>query len=91
MNMDKPNLVKGMIEEALSDAQVTITSVPGTGNGDHIGLMIVSDAFEGKSKIDQHRVIMEILNEHLVSGHVHAVQLKTYTHAKYKALQQKDA
>jgi len=67
------------IKGHLPDAEVTVTDL--TGTRDHLGLQIISDAFEGKALLDQHRIVMDILKEKLKSE-IHAVQLKTMTKAK---------
>lgn len=73
------NALADFIKTQLPDAEVTVTDL--TGTRDHLGLQIISDAFEGKALLEQHRVIMDILKEKLKSE-IHAVQLKTMTKAK---------
>ena len=51
-------------------------SSPGTGES-HFRLLIVSPAFEGKSRVERHRAVNEILAEEL-KGRIHALALKTY-------------
>ncbi|MGW8205552.1 MAG: BolA family protein [Hyphomicrobiaceae bacterium] len=51
-------------------------SSPGTGES-HFRILIVSQAFTGKSRVDRHRIVNELLADEL-SGHVHALALKTY-------------
>lgn len=70
-----------LIKASLSDAKVEITDL--TGTQDHLGIQIISDSFEGKSIIEQHQVIMDILKERLKTD-IHAVQLKTMTFSKAK-------
>lgn len=45
----------------------------------HFRLEIVSDAFQGLSKLQRHRIVYTILDEELKSGSIHALQLATYT------------
>ena len=49
-----------------------------TGTKDHYSAVIVSSAFEGKSRIEQHQMIYRALGE-LMAGPVHALALSTYT------------
>ncbi|MCH9809045.1 MAG: BolA family transcriptional regulator [Alphaproteobacteria bacterium] len=51
-------------------------SSPGTGHS-HFRILIVSPAFEGKSRVQRHRQVNEILSEEL-AGLVHAMALATY-------------
>lgn len=75
--------VQTLIKSHLEDAEVRVTDL--TGTQDHLGILIISDAFEGKMLIQQHQMIMDILKEKLGSNEIHAVQLKTLTKAKAKA------
>ena len=49
-----------------------------TGTKDHWEAVIVSGAFSGKSRIQQHQMVYAALGE-LMAGPVHALALKTYT------------
>lgn len=49
-----------------------------TGTKDHWEAVIVSDAFSGKSRIQQHQMVYAALGE-LMAGPIHALALQTYT------------
>jgi len=49
-----------------------------TGTKDHWEALIVSEAFSGKSLIEQHQMVYAALGE-LMAGPVHALALKTYS------------
>ena len=49
-----------------------------TGTKDHYEATVVSSAFAGKSRIEQHQLVYRALGE-LMAGPVHALALKTYT------------
>lgn len=51
-------------------------SSPGTGDS-HFRILIVSEAFTGKSRIDRHRIVNAVLGDE-VGGRVHALALATY-------------
>ncbi|MBL8566066.1 MAG: BolA family transcriptional regulator [Hyphomicrobiaceae bacterium] len=51
-------------------------SSPGTGES-HFRILVVSAAFTGKSRVDRHRMVNELLADEL-AGRVHALALKTY-------------
>ncbi len=51
-------------------------SSPGTGES-HFRILIVSDSFTGKSRVERHRIINGILAEEL-AGRIHALALKAY-------------
>ncbi|MFW2387865.1 MAG: BolA/IbaG family iron-sulfur metabolism protein [Polyangiales bacterium] len=49
-----------------------------TGTKDHWEALVVSAAFSGKSRIEQHQMVYRALGE-LMSGPVHALALQTYS------------
>lgn len=54
-----------------------------TGTLDHYQATVVSPLFEGKMMIDQHRMVLDLVQAEVDSGEVHALSLKTYTPAQY--------
>lgn len=50
-------------------------SSPGTGES-HFRVLVVSDAFTGKSRVERHRVVNELLKDELAGG-IHALALMT--------------
>lgn len=56
------------------------------GDGYHYDLTIVSDAFVGKSKVARQQWVYARLNEYIVSGRLHAVNMKTWTKAEWEKL-----
>lgn len=51
----------------------------------HFQLLIVSDKFEGVTRVQRQRLVYDILAEEL-KGRVHALQLKTLTQVEYDKL-----
>ena len=49
-----------------------------TGTKDHWEALIVSEAFSGKSRVEQHQMVYAALGE-LMEGPVHALALRTYS------------
>ena len=50
------------------------SSSPGTGES-HFRVLIVSDAFSGKSRVERHRIVNDVLRDELRDG-VHALAIK---------------
>ena len=48
------------IRAALPDADVTITDL--AGDGDHYAAMVVSGAFKGKTRVQQHKMVYDALS-----------------------------
>jgi stress-induced morphogen len=66
--------IEALIREALPDADVTITDL--AGDGDHYAARIVSAAFAGKTRVQQHKLVYEALGGRM-GGELHALQLTT--------------
>ena len=66
--------IKSMIIEALPDAIVDIQDLAGDGN--HYSATVISSAFNGKSKIEQHKIIYDSLKGKM-GNELHALALKT--------------
>jgi len=71
-----PEEIEAKIVAALPDAQVELKDL--TGTRDHWEARIISTAFEGKSPIQRHRIVMGALAEEM-KGPIHALTLKTLT------------
>ncbi|MGM0576799.1 MAG: BolA family protein [Myxococcota bacterium] len=68
--------IRERIVKALPDAQVTLEDL--TGGGDHWSAVVVSEAFAGKSRVQQHQMVYRALGD-AMSGPIHALALKTST------------
>ncbi|NQV47269.1 MAG: BolA family transcriptional regulator [Rhodospirillaceae bacterium] len=68
--------IERMIKEAMPDAEITIEDL--RGDGDHYSASIVSGAFEGKSRVQQHQMVYDALQGKM-GGELHALALKTGT------------
>lgn len=68
--------LKTRIEQALPGSTAEVEDL--TGGGDHFRAAIVSDRFEGLSRIDQHKLIYDVFGDE-VGGQIHALSLKTST------------
>jgi stress-induced morphogen len=66
--------IEQLIRAALPDAVVTITDL--AGDGDHYAAHVVSVAFAGKSRIQQHKLVYQALGTRM-GGELHALQLTT--------------
>jgi len=71
-----PNDLKQAIETGIPGATASIEDTKGT--GDHFSGVIVSPAFAGKSKVEQHRMVHGAMKE-IFEGDLHAFHFTTYT------------
>jgi stress-induced morphogen len=74
--MPTPDALKTLLMAAFPDARVEVEDL--TGTQDHFRAEIVTRAFEGKSRVDQHRMVYAALGD-LMKGPVHALALTTRT------------
>jgi stress-induced morphogen len=68
--------VKGRIEAAIPNSDATVVDL--SGGGDHFRATVVSPAFEGKSRIEQHRMVYDVFGDE-VGGPIHALSISTRT------------
>ncbi len=52
------------------------------GDGSHFNLEIISDKFEGKSRVERSRLVHSILDDDFGTGKIHALKLKLKTHSE---------
>jgi len=68
--------IKLRIEAAIPGAEVAVEDL--TGGGDHFRAEVLADAFAGKSRLDQHRMVYDVFGPE-VGGPIHALSIKTQT------------
>ena len=73
--------IQATIQNALPDA--TIYVLDPQNDGQHFQAMVISPSFEGISLVKQHQSVMKPLKNAFETS-VHALQLKTFTPAKWE-------
>ena len=66
--------IERLIKEGLPDARVTIEDL--RGDGDHYAAHVVSAAFRGKTRVQQHQLVYQTLRGRMGSE-LHALALQT--------------
>ena len=66
--------IERLIKARFPDARVEIQDL--AGDGDHYAATVVSEAFRGKSRVEQHKMVYEAL-EGQMGGALHALALRT--------------
>lgn len=74
--MPSANDLKQRIETAIPDARAQVEDL--TGGGDHFRATVVAEAFAGRSRLEQHRMVYGIFGDE-VGGPIHALSIKTET------------
>ena len=68
------DMIYSLITDAIPDAEVNITDL--AGDGDHYAATIKSSAFNGKSRVEQHRMVFDALKGRM-GDELHALAIKT--------------
>ncbi len=67
--------MQARLEQAYPDGKIEVVDL--TGTQDHWQVFIESKAFEGLSRIQQQRHVMNVFDAELKTGEVHALTIKT--------------
>lgn len=78
--MITPKKIEELLSSNLEGAQVEVLDP--MNDGVHLSAVIVSKAFEGQTRVAQHRMVNEILKPYFDDGSLHALQFKTLTPQK---------
>ena len=73
MSMEQSEIER-LIKASLPDAEVEIIDLAGDNN--HFSAHVTSSTFEGKSRIQQHKMVYDALGDKM-GGILHALALKT--------------
>jgi acid stress-induced BolA-like protein IbaG/YrbA len=74
--------IQQLIEQGLEGVKAIVT-----GDGYHYEAVVIGACFEGKSMVQQQKMVYSILNEYITSGALHALTIKTYTPEQWEKAQ----
>lgn len=74
----QPETIKQLIEQGLPGSEVRVN-----GDGSHFDATVICDDFEGKTLVNKQRMVYGTLGDRITSGEIHALSIKTYTHAEW--------
>ena len=66
--------IERLLREAFPDAKIKIRDL--AGDGDHYAATVISEAFRGKSRVQQHQMVYAALQGRM-GGELHALALTT--------------
>jgi stress-induced morphogen len=72
--MPSSEQIKERIEASIPGAQAEVEDY--TGGGDHFRATVTAPAFQGRSRIEQHRLVYDVFGAE-IGGAIHALSLKT--------------
>ena len=67
--------IKQLIESTLQGSLAVIEG----DDGRHFQATVISDAFIGKSRVQQQQLVYTSLGQHIHDGTIHAISIKTFT------------
>ncbi|AQQ68523.1 BolA family protein [Microbulbifer agarilyticus] len=70
----QPDQIKSLIEGHIPGSNVEVAF-----EGSHLQLTVVSDAFDGLSRLKKQQLVYAALSDKIADGTLHAVQMKTLT------------
>lgn len=69
-----PSEIEDLIKQGIPGAEVNIEDL--RGDGDHYAAYVVSAAFKGKTRVQQHQMVYQALRGRM-GGELHALALQT--------------
>lgn len=74
--------VQALLQRELAECDVTVA-----GDGSHFDVTIVGDVFAGLRPVKKQQLVYSVLNEHIASGAIHAVNMQLYTREEWNSHQ----
>lgn len=66
--------IADLIQQGMQDAEVSVIS-----DGSKYEAIVISPAFAGLNTLKRHKLVYPLVNDHIKSGAIHALSLKTLT------------
>lgn len=74
------NDVKNLIEQGIPGSQAIVS-----GEGCNLSATVISDVFEGKSMVQEQKMVYATVNQLISNGQLHALGIKALTNAEWQA------
>ena len=71
----EPQQIHALLAQKLPGAEVTVEDM--TGTRDHFEVVVMWSGFNGKSLMEQHKIVNQALAGPLDEGKIHALKIKT--------------
>jgi acid stress-induced BolA-like protein IbaG/YrbA len=78
MNADE---IKLILEQQLNGCDIKVDV-----DGSHVNIVVVGDIFQGVRPVQRQQLVYAALREHIASGAIHAVNMKTYSADEWQQL-----
>ncbi len=74
--------VKGLLQNHMLDCEFHVQ-----GEGSNYDITAIGGVFEGLRPVKKQQLVYAVLNEHIASGAIHAVNMKLFTRDEWNASQ----
>ena len=74
-----PEEIQTILVDGLDNAEVFVD-----GDGSHFQVTAISNQFDGLRPVRRQQLIYGLLGEHITSGVLHAIGIKTHTESEWK-------
>ena len=71
--------VKELLEKQLVDCEIRVEV-----DGSHVNIIAIGNIFKGKRTVQRQQLVYAALQEHIASGVIHAVNMKTFTSEEWQ-------
>lgn len=78
MNADD---IKSILSQKLANCDIKVET-----DGSHVNIIAIGDVFEGKRSVQRQQLVYAVLQDHIASGVIHAVNMKTYSVQEWQQL-----
>lgn len=78
MNADE---IKLILKQQLNGCDIKVDV-----DGSHVNIVVVGDIFQGVRPVQRQQLVYAALREHIASGAIHAVNMKTYSAEEWQQL-----
>ncbi len=78
--------VKERIETGIENSNCIVNEF--SGGTDHYAVIVVAAAFEGKSLLGRHRMVMDLFKAEMATEEVHALTIKAFTPTQWQTEKQ---
>jgi acid stress-induced BolA-like protein IbaG/YrbA len=75
-----PDDVKNLIEQGIPGSQAIVS-----GEGCNLSVTVISDAFDGKSMVQEQKMVYATVNQLISTGQLHALGIRALTPAEWQA------
>ncbi len=72
----KPEDLEQRLSNSFPESEVLVADL--TGTQDHYEVRIIAPQFQGMSRMEQHKAVMNVFDPELKSGEIHALTIKTF-------------